>query len=72
MERGDAVEVRAHVDMPSKRDGLLDLRIEAKVVWLRAEGKKTHVGLQLAAVDPMQGFARLLASLQKQNARTRR
>lgn len=72
LERGDAVEVRAHVDMPSKRDGLLDLRIEAKVVWLRAEGKKTHVGLQLAAVDPMQGFARLLASLQKQNARTRR
>jgi CheY-like chemotaxis protein len=67
----DVVELRAHVDMPDGSDGLLDLRIDSRVVWLSAEGGRTHIGLELQAVEPMEGFARLLASLHKMKERKR-
>ena len=69
LKPGDVVELRAHVDMPSKADGLLDLRIDGTILWISSEGSKTHLGLQIREVDPMHGFARLLASLQRMKAR---
>ncbi len=71
LEPGNMVELRAHVDMPSKADGLLDLRIDAQVSWVSVEGTKAHLGLSLIAVEPMQGFARLLATLQRMKERKR-
>ena len=63
LEVGEEVELRAHVDMPSKADGLLDLRINGTILWISAEAGKTHLGVTLQSVEPIAGFARLLASL---------
>ena len=68
---GDQVELRAHVDLPSKSDGMLDLRIDAKVLWVSAEAGKTHLGLTLQSVEPMEGYARLLTGLHHLKERKR-
>ncbi len=65
---GSEVEIRAHVDMPRKADGLLDLRAVGSVQWVEPTGARTHVGLRLLSVDPRDGYARLLASLQAREA----
>jgi CheY-like chemotaxis protein len=68
LEEGQRARVRAHVDLP-KGHGLLDLTLQTEVVWTDDEGSKFQAGLHLRSVEPASGYAKLLASLARRQAR---
>ncbi len=69
LQVGDTIELRAHIDMPNREDGLLNARLVAEVLWITTEGAKKNLGMALRSVEPRAGFARLLAALAKRGER---
>lgn len=67
---GRSVRLRAHADVPGRTgSGLVDLTVHAEVIWTNEEHGKFQAGLGIDSVEPINGYAALLAAYARKKER---